>query len=45
MDDMSDVYRKPGRGRYREVTRFRRGQRMTIAVFPQFSFRVTDILG
>jgi Uma2 family endonuclease len=45
IDAVVDVYRKPWRGRYREVTRFRRGQRMTIAAFPHFSFRVTDILG
>jgi len=45
IDAVVDVYRKPWRGRYREATRFRRGQRMTIAAFPRFSFRVTDVLG
>ena len=45
IDEVVDVYRKPGRGRYRDVTRFCLSQRVTIAAFPHFSFRVTDILG
>jgi len=45
IDAVVDVYRKPWRGRYREVARFQRGQRVNIAAFPHFSFRVTDILG
>jgi Uma2 family endonuclease len=45
IDAVIDVYRKPWRGRYREVTRLRRAQRVTITAFPHFSFRVTDILG
>ncbi len=45
IDGVIDAHRKPARGSYRDITRFRRGQRLTIAAFPHFTFRVTDILG
>jgi len=45
IDELVEVYRRPLRGTYREVTTFRRGQRVTIAAFAPMSFRVVDILG
>ena len=45
IDEVVDVHRKPSRGSYRDITRFRRGQRLTIAAFPHFTFRIADIVG
>jgi hypothetical protein len=45
VDEVVAVHRKPQRGSYREINRFRRGQRLTIGEFPRLSFRVNDILG
>ena len=45
IDQIVEVYRKPQRGAYREVNRFGRTQRVTIAAFPRKAFRVADILG
>ena len=44
-DEVIDVHRRPQRGTYREVARYRRGQRLAIGALPGCSFRVTDILG
>jgi Uma2 family endonuclease len=45
IDKIVEVHRQPLRGVYREVTRYARGQRVTIAAFPGMAFRVVDILG
>ena len=45
IDEVVELHRRPSRGAYREVNRFRRGQRVSIALFPGISFRVVDILG
>jgi len=44
-DEVVEVYRRPLRGAYREVEQLRRGQRLTIAAFPQLVLRVADVLG
>lgn len=45
IDEIVEVYRKPQRGAYREMIRFSRAQRVTLAAFPPMAFRVADILG
>ena len=43
--DVIDVHRSPAGGTYRDVVRYRRGQRLSIASFPGKTFRVAEILG
>jgi Uma2 family endonuclease len=45
IDEVVEVHRKAQRGAYREIERFRRGQKVVMGAFPNDSFRVTDILG
>jgi Uma2 family endonuclease len=45
IDEVVEVHRKAQRGTYREITRFRRGQKVAMGGFPNVSFRVADILG
>lgn len=45
VDELIEVHRRALRGVYREITRYTRGQRLTIAAFPGMAFRVADILG
>jgi Uma2 family endonuclease len=45
IEEIVQVHRKPQRGAYREVNRFGRAQRVTIAALPRMAFRVADILG
>jgi len=45
IDEIVEVYRRPRRGAYRQISRFRRTQRVAIGAFPGATFRVADILG
>jgi Uma2 family endonuclease len=45
IDEILEVHHEPVRGMYRQVDRLRRGQRVRIAAFPGFSFRIADIIG
>lgn len=45
VEEVIEVYRRPGPGGYHEVRRYRRGESVSCLAFPVCVFRVEDILG